>query len=179
MMQAAAEKADSSSSSSAGSRSKKQPTGWDQLMKPLMQQQRAQAQAATQPQAQQQTYQQYSYQHTQQVQMGSASAGSGWSGENMECDCGEDTCPRCNLLLAMGDGYWSCPPPSPFQGVFQKIVRNDINSMLINISIASVVDYQFCVCKIRLLWIKVTIFKDNFKLFWNGGMTIIGPFFTK
>ena len=102
-MQAAAEKADSSSSSSAGSRSKKQPTGWDQLMKPLMQQQRAQAQAATQPLIQQQTYQQY--QHTQQVQMGSASAGSGWSGANMECDCGEDTCPRCNLLLAMGDGY--------------------------------------------------------------------------
>ena len=160
-MQAAAEKADSSSSSSAGSRSKKQPTGWDQLMKPLMQQQRAQAQAATQPQAQQQTYQQYSYQHTQQVQMGSASAGSGWSGANMECDCGEDTCPRCNLLLAMGDGYWSCPPPSPFQGIFQKIVRIDINSMLINISITSVVEYQFCVYKIRLLWIKVTIFLED------------------
>ena len=122
MMQAAAEKADSSSSSSAGSRSKKQPTGWDQLMKPLMQQQRAQAEAAAQSQAQQQTYQQYSYQHTQQVQMGSASAGSGWSGANMECDCGEDTCPRCNLLLAMGDGYWSCPLPPPSKVFFRKLL---------------------------------------------------------
>lgn len=60
-------------------------SGWDQVLNPLLQKQRAN----------------YSY-HAQQVQIGSASAGSGWTGDNMECDCGEDSCPRCNLMLNMG-----------------------------------------------------------------------------
>ena len=76
------------------------------LLKDTLAKQRAQAQAVADQQAAQYS-QQYSYQHAQQVQMGSASAGSGWTGANMECDCGEDTCPRCNLMLSMdGGGYW-------------------------------------------------------------------------
>lgn len=79
--------AETSSTSSAGSRSKKTPasSGWDQVLTPLIHKQRAQ----------------YTY-HAQQVQMGAAVAGSGWTGANMECDCGEDSCPRCNLMLNMG-----------------------------------------------------------------------------
>ena len=107
LMTAAAEKAkaaDSSSSASSGSTSRNkrstsnQPgsggtgSGWDQLM-PLLQKQRP-------PQSQQY------YHHAQQVQSGAATAGSGWTDANMECDCGEDSCPRCNLMLQMGSDQW-------------------------------------------------------------------------
>lgn len=103
LMQAAASKTSqnqdsaSSGSSSTGSASNRNKrgsattSGWDQVLQPIMQKQQ-----------QQQSYGHYNY-HAQQVQMGSASTGSGWTGANMECDCGEDTCPRCNLLLSMGD----------------------------------------------------------------------------
>lgn len=103
LMQAAASKTSqnqdsaSSGSSSTGSASNRNKrgsattSGWDQVLQPIIQKQQ-----------QQQSYGHYNY-HAQQVQMGSASTGSGWTGANMECDCGEDTCPRCNLLLSMGD----------------------------------------------------------------------------
>ena len=85
----------SSSTGSASNRNKRgsasTKSGWDQVLQPIMQKQQAS-----------ETYQYNSY-HAQQVQMGSASLGSGWTGANMECDCGEDSCPRCNLLLSMGD----------------------------------------------------------------------------
>ena len=103
LMQAAASKTSqnqdsaSSGSSSTGSASNRNKrgsagtsSGWDQVLQPIMQKQRASETMH------------YNY-HAQQVQMGSASTGSGWTGANMECDCGEDTCPRCNLLLSMGD----------------------------------------------------------------------------
>ena len=97
MMQAAAAattNADSSSSASSGGRGndnkKKATSGWDQLLNPVLQKQRAR----------EANYQHY---HYQQVQLGEAVAGSGWTGANMECDCGEDSCPRCNLLLSMDD----------------------------------------------------------------------------
>ena len=96
MQQAAATASESSGSGSStgGSRPMQPPQtaarGWDQVLNPLLQKQRA-------------TY--YSY-HAQQVQMGAAVAGSGWAADsNMECDCGEDSCPRCNLLLSMDETY--------------------------------------------------------------------------
>ena len=98
MMQAAAAattsgtNADSSgSSASSGGRNdkKKATSGWDQLLNPVLQKQRAREAN-------------YHF-HVQQVQLGEAVAGSGWTGANMECDCGEDSCPRCNLLLSMDD----------------------------------------------------------------------------
>ena len=98
LMQAAASKnqdsaSSSSSTGSASNRNKRGSatnSGWDQVLQPIMQKQRASETMH------------YNY-HAQQVQMGSASMGSGWTGANMECDCGEDSCPRCNLLLSMGD----------------------------------------------------------------------------
>ena len=97
LMQAAASKnqdsaSSSSSTGSASNRNKRgsASSGWDQVLQPIMQKQRASETMH------------YNY-HAQQVQMGSASMGSGWTGANMECDCGEDSCPRCNLLLSMGD----------------------------------------------------------------------------
>ena len=78
-----------SSGSSAASGGKKKASGWDQLLNPVLQKQRAREAN-------------YHF-HVQQVQLGEAVAGSGWTGANMECDCGEDSCPRCNLLLSMDD----------------------------------------------------------------------------
>jgi len=40
---------------------------------------------------------------------GEAGSGSGFFGQpgnnTMECDCGDDSCPQCNLMLNMGSGY--------------------------------------------------------------------------
>lgn len=81
---------DSASTASGSTSSKKKAkSGWDQLLNPVMQKQRAREAN-------------YHF-HVQQVQLGEACAGSGWTGANMECDCGEDSCPRCNLLLSMDD----------------------------------------------------------------------------
>ena len=94
----AAETSSSSSSGAAATRSKKSSrsskSGWDTVLNPLIQKQRA-------------NYSYHAQQHAQQVQRGAAVAGSGWTDANMECDCGEDSCPRCNLLLNMGAGYWN------------------------------------------------------------------------
>ena len=81
-----------SSGSTSGSKKDKKKSGWDALLNPVMQKQR-------QSMAREANY----HFHVQQVQLGEACAGSGWTGANMECDCGEDSCPRCNLLLSMDD----------------------------------------------------------------------------
>lgn len=43
---------------------------------------------------------------------GEASGGSGFYGQpgnaTMECDCGDDSCTKCNLMLNMGSCYWHC-----------------------------------------------------------------------
>lgn len=98
LMQAAAAAAAASSndgSASAGPRrpAKKNGTGWDQVLNPILAKHRPQV-ASNAREAN------YSY-HVQKVQMGEAVAGSGWTGANMECDCGEDSCPRCNLMINM------------------------------------------------------------------------------
>ena len=93
LMQAAKQKGGPESSSSASSGSTRTRkggggSGWDQLLQPVIQRQR-------------EAY------HARQVQIGAASGGSGWTDANMECDCGQDSCPRCNLLLQMdGDQQW-------------------------------------------------------------------------
>ena len=93
LMQAAKQKGGPESSSSASSGSTRNRkggggSGWDQLLQPVIQRQR-------------EAY------HARQVQIGAASGGSGWTDANMECDCGQDSCPRCNLLLQMdGDQQW-------------------------------------------------------------------------
>ena len=88
LKQAAKQKPESSSSASSGGSTRARKGGWDQLLQPVIQRQR-------------EAY------HARQVQIGAASSGSGWTDANMECDCGQDSCPRCNLLLQMdGDQQW-------------------------------------------------------------------------
>ena len=79
------------------------PTKWDQVLNPLLQKQKQErvlfpgdpAAAAA-------------YLHT--TVGGEAGGGSGFYGQpgntTMECDCGDDSCPQCNLMLNMGSNGW-------------------------------------------------------------------------
>lgn len=79
------------------------PTKWDQVLNPLMQQQqrRHDRTSAMSPNPASSYY-------TPTVG-GEAGGGSGFYGQpgnaTMECDCGDDSCPQCNLMLNMGSGF--------------------------------------------------------------------------
>ena len=98
MLRAAAAKQPSATASQPA------PTKWDQVLNPLLQKQKQAgivfpgdpAAAAA-------------YLHT--TVGGEAGGGSGFYGQpgntTMECDCGDDSCPQCNLMLNMGsNGPW-------------------------------------------------------------------------
>jgi hypothetical protein len=80
------------------------PTKWDQVLNPLIQKQRhAQAVPAGGPGGSTSS----GYYNT--TVGGEAGGGSGFYGQpgnaTMECDCGDDSCPQCNLMLNMGSGF--------------------------------------------------------------------------
>ena len=80
------------------------PNKWDQVLNPLLQKQKQAGMIfAGDPAAA------AAYLHT--TVGGEAGGGSGFYGQpgntTMECDCGDDSCPQCNLMLNMGsNGPW-------------------------------------------------------------------------
>jgi len=80
-----------------------QPTKWDQALNPLLQKQKRDKILITGDSIQSSS----SYFKT--TVGGEVGGGSGFYGQpgnaTMECDCGDDSCPQCNLMLNMGSGY--------------------------------------------------------------------------
>lgn len=80
------------------------PTKWDQVLNPLLQKQRHERGVVTGDLAASASTSYYST-----TVGGEAGGGSGFYGQpgnaTMECDCGDDSCPQCNLMLNMGSGF--------------------------------------------------------------------------
>ena len=99
MLQAAAARQPSMTSSAVplATQPQVQATMWDQVLNPLLQKQKQERVVyGTDPAA--------IYLST--TVGGEAGGGSGFYGQpgntTMECDCGDDSCPQCNLMLNMG-----------------------------------------------------------------------------
>jgi len=79
--------------------SKQSTNKWDQILNPLLQKQRQERLLLSEQ----------STVFFDTTVGGEAGSGSGFFGQpgnaTMECDCGDDSCPQCNLMLNMGSGY--------------------------------------------------------------------------
>lgn len=77
------------------------PTKWDQILNPMLQKQKQERLLVPGDPGV------ASYFNT--TVGGEVGSGSGFYGQpgnaTMECDCGDDSCPQCNLMLNMGSGY--------------------------------------------------------------------------
>ena len=85
--------------------------GWDQVLNPLIQKQRQERKRSTQADQLSSYYSQQAaaaaaqQHHQQTAPVGGSYVYTGASGAGtVECDCGDDSCPNCNLLLQMSMG---------------------------------------------------------------------------
>ncbi len=74
---------------------------WDQILNPLLQKQRQERNLLSGDSLSSGIF--------KDTVGGEVGSGSGFYGQpgnaTMECDCGDDSCPQCNLILNMGSGY--------------------------------------------------------------------------